>query len=199
MATTDCTLTPVSAPNADATPRRTSLYVLAHDEPGFHLWDSPATPGSTGRSLCGIVTAWPDGGQYRTGRPKPRVADSPEGRRHLCQRCREAFDDDQYAEQVNKLADRLMRVARQLSDTRLAYAAQFAPTSIARHVARQVLGEREIVVHHQAHQVAGDFAAQTRALSLAVDALAMVPASPEVAALIDPVVTMGRQALGGGR
>ncbi len=133
---------PTLSAQADPPLRRASLFVLAHDEPTFHLFAEPATPGATGRSLCGAVVAWPDGGRYRTGRPKPRVADSTNGRRHLCDRCRDAYEAEQYAAQMDRLVDRLLRTARHLSDQRLAYATQVAPTSVARQVARQVLHER---------------------------------------------------------
>jgi hypothetical protein len=116
--------------------------VLAHDEPTFHLYAAPEIPGATGRSLCGTVIAWPDGGRYRTGRPKPRVADSTSGRAHLCARCRDAYESEQYAAQMDRLVDRLLRTARHLSDQRLGYAVRSAPTGIARQVARQVLRER---------------------------------------------------------
>lgn len=199
--TADSTPTLGTAPNADS-PRRTPLYIVCDDTPTYHIWGEPTEAFSTGRSLCGHVTAWPDGGCYRTGRQKPRVVDAPRNLRYLCAQCDGAYQEQVYQSQMERLAERLVEVARRLSTERLAFSARHAPRLLARHAARQVLRERAgqatVATHHAALRDAGHLVGQARALSMAVDALELVPASPHVAALIEPVITIGREALAGG-
>lgn len=152
--TTHSTPAPGSAPNVDS-PRRAPLFIVCDDTPVFHIWAEPTEPCSTGKSLCGHITAWPDGGRYRSGRPKPRVVDAPRSRHLLCVFCQGAYDQQVYEAQVERLAERLIEMARHLSTERLSFAAHHAPRLLARLAARQVLRERvchtEVAIHHAAH------------------------------------------------